>query len=476
MMIASRYSFLLIVLVAAVPLPSAAAVSEERVDRHAAQVDAMFAPWRKETTPGAAVLVIREGRIVLKRTYGMADREAKTPITANSAFQLASVSKQFTAMAIMILIDRGKLHYDDTLAQFFPSFARLANPITIRHLLNHTSGLREYDYTLETEAKRATTSSTSRSNPTAEDALRSLEREQNLRFAPGTQYEYNSSNYLVLALIVERVTGERFADFLKKNIFDRLGMRDSSVLDERHIQPRRKVVSYRSTKGGYSKLGGRIGGSIYGDMNVFATLDDLYRWDQALYTERLVRRETLDQAFASGRLNDGTDVGYGFGWQVRDFLGLAALAHSGWALGFRIFILRIPSRQFSVIVLANADDLNANVFAANIAKAYLREQLTYPKEATVPRAAKERFVGTYETREGLFATIALEADDLRLSMSEQKWRMVPESDYKFFLEGREEETVEIKPNLSSYPDSVFLRGNPVLRSTPKAQPGHSDGL
>lgn len=441
-----------------------AADRKQYIDANAVQVDAMFASWNTSTTPGAAVLVIQNGKVLLKRTYGMADLESKIPITAKSSFQLASVSKQFTAMAVMMLAERGKLRYDDKLIQYFPSFSPLADQITVRHLLNHTSGLREYDYSLRTTASRAALGEAVRSNPTAMHAAQSLMREQNLRFAPGTAYEYNNSNYLLLALIVEKVSGERFASFVKSNIFDRLAMRDSLVLDERHLQPQRKVVSYHSAEKTYTNVKNRYGESIYGCSNVFVTLDDLARWDQALYTDRLVRRETLEQAFSSGRLDDGTDVGYGFGWQVRDFLGLPAQMHSGWWLGFRNFILRVPSQKFSVIVLANSDDLNANVFAADIAKIYLREQLTVPKEVVVSRAVKEQLLGTYETRERTFAMIELEGDDLRLSMSGQQWLLLPESNRKFFLKGREEETVELNLSPSGEVEWVILRGNPVQKT------------
>jgi CubicO group peptidase (beta-lactamase class C family) len=212
------------------------------------RLKALLNDFKEKNAPGLAAMLIRNGRIEYRRTFGFADLAARAPITPDTQFLLASITKQFTAMAIMILAERHKLQFDDTLAKFCPEFPAYAHAITLRNLLNHTSGLPEYDDLLGVTSYdsyfRSSKSPPAAHEFTSAEILRLLSRQAKLRFAPGEKFEYNSSGYVLLGQIIERVSGERYAEFLKENIFDPLEMRDTLVVDERKQKVPRLALGY----------------------------------------------------------------------------------------------------------------------------------------------------------------------------------------------------------------------------------------
>jgi CubicO group peptidase (beta-lactamase class C family) len=340
------------------------------------RVDTLFSRWDHPDTPGAAVMVIKNGKVLLKKGYGLADLESRTAITANTAFLLASVTKQFTAMAIMILQERKQLSFDDPLSKFFSEFPAYAESITVRHLLNHLAGFPEYDELFVTTGKidkdwpRSSKSARSEFEPTAKDALRLLEDVKVLRFEPGTKFEYSNSGYVILAQIVEKVSGQRFCAFLKQNIFQPLAMNGSILYDENRPSIPNAALSYKFEKGMYQDISYAPQNAIYGEDNIYTTLDDMFRWDQALYGEKLVRAETLKQAFTPGRLTNRNSIPYGFGW----FVDPHRVRHSGSWLGYRTAIARYPDKQFSVIVLSNVADCGVGSIVDKISEIYIEKE------------------------------------------------------------------------------------------------------
>lgn len=330
------------------------------------RIDSLLAPWNQKNGPGMAALLVEGGQVEYRKSFGLADIDARTPITGDTQFLLASLTKQFTAMAIMILADQGKLRFDDMLAKFCPEFPAYATMITIRNLLEHTSGLPDYEKLLVGDVHedyfRSSKSSPAKHEFTAAEALAALSRQPKLRFAPGTRFEYSDSGYVVLGQIIERVTGERYAEFLKQAIFDPLGMHDTLVVDERNQKAPRLALGYAERHGEWQDISYTPENHIYGEDDVVSTVGDLYKWDQALYTERLVRRSTLQLAFTPGRLNDGEEImtdilgrpnSYGFGWFISSLDGAKTVEHSGGWAGYVTYILRIPSRRVTSIVLSN---------------------------------------------------------------------------------------------------------------------------
>lgn len=441
---------------------------------HASEVNALFAPWAQGSTPGAGVLVIQEGRIVLKKGYGLANLESGSPIEPNTVFLLGSVSKQFTAMAIMILAERGKLGYDDPLSRFFPGFPAYARKITVRHLLNHTSGLEDYEQLfvklgkISADWPRSIKEPSEKYEPSAADALRLLEQQPGLRFQPGAKWEYSNSGYMVLGQIVEKASGRRYRDFLRDVIFQPLGMTETAVYDETKPKIPNRAASYKQDGDKFANIDYTPLNGIYGEDNVLSTLNDMYKWDQALYTDTLVRQSTLAQAFTPGHLNDNSTTDYGFGWTVGDRLGLQYVEHGGSWLGFRNFVLRYPRQHFSVVVLSNLAQFDPEVRANKVARIYLRDQMTLPFAREVAPGILKSYAGKYEFERRAAAEVTMEGGQLWIQLpSRQRQKLLAESETRFFVEDEEHVKVEFHRNAGgSVVSLTLLEGQ---RTAPKVK-------
>lgn len=309
------------------------------------QVDSIFNILHKRRGFNGTVLVTKYDQVVYKGAFGYGDFICKEPLTPNTVFQLASVSKQFTAMAIMMLQEQGKLSYEDTVQQFIPDFPY--NGITVRHLLNHRSGLPNYTYFSDQLWP-------SRKVPLTNDDVLSLmtEHKPAMYFKPGKRFNYSNTGYAVLASIVEKVAEVPFATYLQEQIFDPLKMTRTYTFDPHLFIQKEKVAT------GY--ISGRRRRSpdhldtVLGDKGVFSTVEDLYKWDQALYTQSLVKRETLEEAFAGPGKIDKKSEDYGFGFRLRQVEnGDTVIYHGGLWHGFNTYMLRNPKDHSAIIVLSN---------------------------------------------------------------------------------------------------------------------------
>jgi N-acyl-D-aspartate/D-glutamate deacylase len=329
-------------------------------------VDALFAEVASTATPGAAIIVIQDGVILKKRAYGMADIERGVPFETDTSTRLASVSKQFTAMAIMMLEEEGRLDYDDPITRFLPELSRFGDEITVRHLLNHTGGLPDYyDVMLEV---------TGVERPLTRHALDTYAKWGDPVFAPGERYEYSNPGYELLALIVERASGEEFGDFVEARIFAELGMTNSVVLDDHHPRLAKRAYGYRIDGDGFALDDDDPLNYLVGSGGIYSTVEDLLLWDQALYGERLVTKLALAKAFSPARLNNGEFYPYGFGWRLGEHLGHRRIAHGGSWVGFRTFIGRYVDDRFSVIVVTNLAEAKPERIADTIAAIYFAER------------------------------------------------------------------------------------------------------
>ncbi|AKC87711.1 serine hydrolase domain-containing protein [Pseudoxanthomonas suwonensis] len=308
--------------------------------------------------PGAAVLVLRDGRPLLRRGYGLADLEAGTAAGPETNYRLASITKQFTAAAILLLAEDGRLSLDDPVKRWLPSLPAAADAVTLRQLLAHTSGLVDYeDYVADDFPGQLRDA----------DVLRILEDQDRTYFPPGSAYRYSNSGYALLALVVGEASGRDFASFLHERIFRPLGM-DNTVAHQDGVD----TVAHRAW--GYSLADGRWTrtdqsrtSAVLGDGGIYSSIDDLARWDAALYDDRLLQPESLARMFSPATPTDEPDVPhYGFGWRLN---GDSAW-HSGESIGFRNAIVRWPGERLTVVVLSNRNGPRPYPLALEIARLF----------------------------------------------------------------------------------------------------------
>ena len=345
-----------------------------------ARIDELFVPSTLGKRPGAAVMVVQSGKVLHKKGYGLADLNTNMPFDDNTNIRLASVSKQFTAMGVMILAERGKLSYDDRLAKFFPEFLPCASEITIRQLLHHTSGLLDHEK-LFTDLKlidspwpRFSKTPVAEFEPTALDSLNLLARQRFLKFLPGTRFEYSNSGYVILACIIEKVSGTSYDRFLKAAIFEPLGMSSTVVADGRHVSVKNCARTYLVENDEFRDVGYTPFDRIYGDDGVYSSLADLERWLPALKTDRLVGLATLEKATTPGRLCDGEETPYGFGLFLEQRLGMRTIGHMGIWAGAQTCIMDYGPGKLTVVILTNRDDFNCETLADKVAMIYLKDE------------------------------------------------------------------------------------------------------
>jgi CubicO group peptidase (beta-lactamase class C family) len=334
----------------------------------ASAVDAVFARWTA-TTPGCAVGVGVGGKPVLERAYGMADLERGVPNTPDTIFEAGSVSKQFTAAAVLLLAREGKLSIDDAVRKYVPELPEYGVPLTIRHMLTHTSGLRDWG-SIEAIAgwPRGTRAYTHA------HVLEIVSRQKALNFTPGSKWSYSNTGYNLAAVIVSRASGQSFADFTRDRIFKPLGMTRTSWRDDyTRIVPHR-AIAYASRPDGYHE--DMPFENVHGNGGLLTTVGDLLRWNENFVTPAVGDAAFLAEEQTPGRFTDGRAHDYAFGLYVGEYRGVREVSHSGATAGYRAFLTRYPAQHVSVAVLCNAGNANPTQYTHAIADAYLGAALT----------------------------------------------------------------------------------------------------
>jgi CubicO group peptidase (beta-lactamase class C family) len=290
--------------------------------------------------PGAAVLVQIHGEPVVRCVYGYADLERRVPVTPESNFRLASITKQFTAAAILLLAEDGLLSLDDAVRKWLPSLPDVASAINIRQLLTHTSGIVDYEDLIPA-------STTAQLHDA--DVLSLLETRERTYFPPGTSWRYSNTGYSLLALVVERVSGRSFADFLRTRVFGPLAMTGTVAHRDGIDVIRHRAFGYGAEGDGWRRMDQDLTSAVLGDGGIYSSIDDLAKWDAALYDDRVLSAASRRQAFAPAAQSDDPSVAYGLGWRITG----DSLWHSGESTGFRHVILRFPARRLAVVILTN---------------------------------------------------------------------------------------------------------------------------
>ncbi len=358
-------------------LEAGAAAPPQQAPGWAQQVDAVFAQWNRQDSPGCALGVYQDGRIAYVRGYGMADLEHDVPITPGSVFYAGSVSKQFTAMAAALAIKQGRLSADDDVRKYVPELPDYGRPITIRHLLHHTSGLRDVNTLMVLAGRRDEDAFDN------EAVLHIVSRQKALNFLPGDEYLYSNSGYAMLALAVERATGTPFAEYAEANIFTPLGMKVSHFhTDLTRLVPGRAWAYDRRSDGSFAL--NSLQNERAGAGGLFTTVRELARWDENFYDGRVGGLDVIRMLETPGRLTSGTELTYAWGLMLGSYRGLPIVEHSGSLGGYRAHIIRFPGAHTSVAILCNVSNVSTRTVVRRVADAVLAGRFTVAERPLPP--------------------------------------------------------------------------------------------
>ena len=352
------------------------------------QVDSIFSSITQENAPGLAVLVRKDGRTLFEKGYGVRDLRTKAKINQHTNFRLASFTKQFTAMAIMLLVHDGELHYDQTLTEIFPDFPAYGKSITLRNLLNHTGGLPDYEDLMDAQEKITGPLWSTEHQIQDDEVLALLRKETKGKFVPGTSWSYSNSGYVVLGLIVAKASGQSYGDFLQARIFAPLHMDHTIVYQKGKNEVTNRAFGHSKEGDALKETDQSSTSATLGDGGVYSNLEDLAKWDDALRNHALLSAEEMQPALtaaklASGKptlwptapnddnLHPGKPVSYGFGWFLDPYWGIPRMWHTGSTMGFRTVIERFTDSNLTIIVLANRTDLDPHALASKTADIYL---------------------------------------------------------------------------------------------------------
>jgi CubicO group peptidase (beta-lactamase class C family) len=338
--------------------------AEPPADRDIAEIITGFV---KPGEPGCTVGVVQDGALTHALAYGMSDIERQKPLDTYSTFNLASVSKQFTAFALLLLQQQGKLSLDDPLVKYLPELAASAQGVTLRHLVHHTGGLRDYIALLTMRGR------TNADGTTIHEAVQALARQTRPNAPPGVEYEYSNSGYFLLGVVIARVSGQSLAEFSEERIFRPLGMKNTSIVD-------RYPDGIATLARGYSDWGhgfviDETGWEQVGDGQVHSDLRDLALWDENFTTGKLGGLELIGQMYQVGLLNSGESTEYAAGLNIDESRGLRLITHGGSWVGYRSYLLRAPEEHLSVIVLCNRSDADTGDLATRVAENFLKGKL-----------------------------------------------------------------------------------------------------
>ncbi|MEZ5427311.1 MAG: serine hydrolase [Pyrinomonadaceae bacterium] len=393
--------------------------NEPRATTPDGQVDQLFTAWDSRETPGAAVALVRDGRIIYKKGYGMANLEYDVPITPSTVFHIASVSKQFTAFAVLLLAKEGKLSLDDDVRKYIPEVPDFGKTITLRHLAHHTSGLRDQWNLLGMAGWRFD------DVITKEHILKMVARQKELNFDPGEEYLYCNTGFTLLAEVVARVSGRSFAEFTEERIFKPLKMNNTLFYDDHEKIVKNRAYSYYGSGSGYKKS--VLNYANVGATSLFTTVDDLSLWAMNFEKPVVGDAAMMDEMKKRGVLNNGNTIFYALGQGIGTYKGLDLISHSGGDAGYRTYLGRFPDQKFSVMVFSNDAAFNSGGMALKIADIYLKDEIAArqpPQEDAARKVPEQKkgvevdpeilksYAGNYELQPNFIITVTFENGQL----------------------------------------------------------------
>jgi len=441
------------------PSPPEASLSNPDVDK-------LFARWDKTDSPGAALAVLKKGEVIYKKGYGEAQLEYNISITPSTVFHVASVSKQFTAFAVVLLANQGKLSLDDDIRTYLPEVPDFDETSTIRHLIHHSSGLRDQWELLAMAGWRLD------DVITTEHILTAVRHQKELNFNPGDEYLYCNTGYTLLAQIVERVADQPFPQWTKENIFEPLGMSNTHFHDDHQMIVKNRAYSYVPVdNGGFKKR--VLSYANVGATSLFTTAEDLLKWANNFFEKKVGGPQAIAQMTEQGILNNREKISYAFGVGVGKYKGLKIISHSGGDAGFRSHLLLFPDHKFAVAVLSNCGSINPSQLARQTAEYYLQDMMEEEKQiktpaerqvANIPSSLFEVYEGRYELEDGNMLILTKEGDRLMAEhpASPEKVQLLPESMAKFFIKEADVQ-VHFIPEKDGYVErlTLFIVGQPI---------------
>jgi CubicO group peptidase (beta-lactamase class C family) len=391
----------------------------------AADFEKMLSEQFKNNETGATALVTRKGQIIYKKAFGMANLEYNIPMKMDNIFRIGSITKQFTAVAILQLMEQGKLNLQDSITKFIPDYPTHGHKITIEHLLTHTSGIQSYTDMKDFEKKM-----TLDLKPTE---LIDFFKKEPMEFAPGTKWNYNNSGYFLLGYIIEKVSGKTYPQYIEENFFKPLGMTNSLFGSDA------KIVKNRA--GAYEKDSTGFINAPYLNMNqpysagsIQSTVEDLFKWHQAVHAYKLVKKESLDKAFTKYKLTDGKETEYGYGWGLGDNQGSPTIGHGGGIPGFLTQSIYLPKEDVFVAVFSNCGCNPPFEIGSKMATLAIGKTIPTRTEIKVDAPVLETYVGEYEINPKFILTVTKDQNRLfTQATGQEKLEVFAESTTKFFL-------------------------------------------
>jgi len=396
-------------------------------DRLAEKVDQIFAEWSTTSSPGCALAVVKDGRIVYEHGYGMANLELGMAITPQSVFDIGSVSKHITAMAILLLEQEHKLSLDDDVRKYLPEIPDYGSKITIRHMLHHISGLRNYDDLFDLEGIPEADLTTDR------DAMELIVRQKGVNFRAGEEFLYSDTNYFLMSQIVKRVTGQTLRQFAQERIFGPLGMTSTHFHDDHTMIVPRRATGYAPHKGGGFEMD-MSNFEQLGDGSVMTTVEDLFKWDQNFEHPQVGGPEAIRQLTTPGTLNSGQPVPYAMGLFLDHYRGLNWIHHGGEWVGYRAALSRFPDQHFSTLITCNCvGSMSPMTMAQRVADVYLADEFARQEKATsaktpasVSAATLKQYAGTYwSEKKGALRKFIVRDDKLIMEGAGTTYDMLP---------------------------------------------------
>ena len=401
------------------------------------RIDELFARFDRSPSPGVAIAVVRDGQVLFRKGYGLASLEHRIPITPSTSFDVASVSKQFTGLAVAMLVEEGRISLRDDIRKYIPELPALAHTITIDHLVHHTSGLRDWPGTLAVGGWRFD------DVISFDQILGMAYRQRSLNFVPGAEYTYSNTGYNLLAEMIARVTGQSFRGWTDEHLFRPLGMANTHFRDDHTVVIPNRAFGYaRSADSTYRSITNNL--TAMGSSSLFSTVDDLARWVMNFDNMTVGGRAAIARTRTRGVLNNGSSIPYAFGVSHGEYRGLPTVSHSGGWASFSTFVVHFPQQRFGVIVLANSGTINAARAAYGVVDVFLETELaaaasannanaTAPVPAIAP-ATLDDYVGLYRLGPGWYVRITRDGGAMKTQATrESVFPMTPRSDTEFWV-------------------------------------------